>query len=673
MYLKKLKITHYRKFNEDDNEIEFVASKPIEKEKNDEIKIDIATSTTLIIGKNNAGKSTIINALEALINNCSFSCNDFNYSYLHSYFNGSSNINEGPYIEFVLTIELEPNSGDRITNLIPFMSIGDAYQNKIEIKAKYEVSEFAEFKRSIDGLSTKEKENFKSYMDIINDTKFQLNFYDKHNSPIDNFKLSSLIEIECIKANKLKNDHCLSDSFNRIVTYRYNQFFLTEKGNVIKNLNEINEKLSAAVKAEHNEVLTAVLSSIIQMNNISINLRADITFDKLMKDLITYEYIDNGSSIPESQFGLGYTNLVMIIASIINYIEKYPDTSFSSKINIITIEEPETYMHPQMQELFIKNIEEAIKVLMKEKSKDTNFQLLITSHSSHVLNSKIESDGGFDNICYLKEKILSNSVVNLCNSSVVPNMQNKAQNEFRFLKKHIKYKVSELFFCDAAVFVEGDAEATLLPYYIENKTRLGKYYISVFNVGGAHAYLYRNLIKELRVPVLLITDLDIKKSDDETKNISNIDDRITTNNNLIKLFDTEKIVEIVNKKKQIEDNMYVAFQTKTNEYYPTSFEESLILSNYDNIIMNDTLKSLKPGIYKNIVGENGKENLNQNILNSAKWQIKLADSKGDFASTLLFNIIASNNDNDIPELPEYIKEGFQWLENQLGAKQDAAE
>ena len=96
---------------------------------------------------------------------------------------------------------------------------------------------------------------------------------------------------------------------------------MTEKENVIENLNEINEKLSAAVKVKHNEVLTAVLSSIIQMNNISINLRADITFDKLIKDLITYEYIDNGSSIPESQFGLGYTNLVMIIASIINYIE----------------------------------------------------------------------------------------------------------------------------------------------------------------------------------------------------------------------------------------------------------------------------------------------------------------------------------------------------------------
>ena len=37
-------------------------------------------------------------------------------------------------------------------------------------------------------------------------------------------------------------------------------------------------------------------------------------------------------------------------------MERYPDSSFNSKINLISIEEPETFMHPQMQELFIKNI-----------------------------------------------------------------------------------------------------------------------------------------------------------------------------------------------------------------------------------------------------------------------------------------------------------------------------
>ncbi len=73
-----------------------------------------------------------------------------------------------------------------------------------------------------------------------------------------------------------------------------------------------------------------------------------------MNNLIKYEYVERDMNIPENQFGLGYTNLMMIIADLIDYMEKYPENSFNSKVNLISIEEPETFMHPQMQELFIK-------------------------------------------------------------------------------------------------------------------------------------------------------------------------------------------------------------------------------------------------------------------------------------------------------------------------------
>ena len=35
-----------------------------------------------------------------------------------------------------------------------------------------------------------------------------------------------------------------------------------------------------------------------------------------------------------------------------------------------------------------------------------------------------------------------------------------------FIKKHIKFKASELFFADAIIFVEGITEEVLLSYYI---------------------------------------------------------------------------------------------------------------------------------------------------------------------------------------------------------------
>lgn len=99
MYLKSLKLTNYRKFSTKQNEIEFISSKLIKADKkiddqNDKdivqkdssnegiAEIDVASDTTLIIGKNNAGKTTIITALDTLINHGKFGINDFNYRYL---------------------------------------------------------------------------------------------------------------------------------------------------------------------------------------------------------------------------------------------------------------------------------------------------------------------------------------------------------------------------------------------------------------------------------------------------------------------------------------------------------------------------------------------------------------------------------------------------------------
>ncbi len=197
---------------------------------------------------------------------------------------------------------------------------------------------------------------FASFFELLNSTDFEINYYDKNAKKIDvDFKISNLMELQCIKANHLKSDHCLTESFNKIIKYRYEHTFQNEKREVNKKLKEVNSDLSKNISKNHTDIIQKVLERLISMERMGVQLSADITFDKLIRDLIKYEYIEDSANVPEDQFGLGYTNLVMIIAAIIDYIEKYPDSSFNSKINLISIEEPETYMHSQMQELFIKN------------------------------------------------------------------------------------------------------------------------------------------------------------------------------------------------------------------------------------------------------------------------------------------------------------------------------
>jgi predicted ATP-dependent endonuclease of OLD family len=359
----------------------------------------------------------------------------------------------------------------------------------------------------------------------------------------------------------------------------------------------------------------------------------------------------------------------MIIAELIGYMEEYPEQSFNSKINLISIEEPETFMHPQMQELFIKHINEAISSLLNDKKKKINSQLIITTHSSHILNSKIHSGNTFNNINYITSKNNCSNVIPLNDQKITYKSESVEKDielyNLKFLKKHIKYKVSELFFSDAVIFVEGITEETLLRYYIDINKNLNKHYISIFNIDGAHGLVYHELIKLLKVPALIITDLDIQRSEDEKNEFTQITDlskRITTNET-IKKYHT-KDGSLVNLPEKIEeDNFRISYQGKIDSYYATSFEEAFILTNFDNIILNKTIEKLKPKIYKDIIGT--PKDIEKIKVNSYKLQRKLASSKSEFANKLLYEFIINEDPKKIPSGPKYMKDSLVWLSEKL--------
>ena len=414
--------------------------------------------------------------------------------------------------------------------------------------------------------------------------------------------------------------------------------------------------------------------------------------------------MENGYFIPEDQFGLGYKNLMKIIGQLIDYMEQYDNDDIHHKINLICVEEPENYMHPQMQELFIKNIDDAISVLMNKTKKNINSQLLLTTHSSHILNSKIHTSGTFNNINYISVgKDKCSTVIRLSDSRIanieVTEKEESGEglisnDELTFLKKHIKFKVSDLFFSDAVILVEGITEEQLLNYYISEREGLSKSYISVFNINGAFAHVYKSLLDLLNIPCLAITDLDIKRSsyekgvktnkhpDASYLQVKSLEGKKTTNavlrkyvcgvtkNDVVETDDEdEKSVTIPNNleyyKEDENGGFKIVYQKDMIEsYFASSFEEAFILSNYKNTILNQTLHDVKPRIYKSIVGELGKEEYENSVHQSYEWQQKLSSSKSDFANTLLYNIYSK--DGDKPALPDYIEHGLVWLESKLG-------
>ena len=227
-----------------------------------------------------------------------------------------------------------------------------------------------------------------------------------------------------------------------------------------------------------------------------------------------------------------------------------------------------------------------------------------------------------------------------------------------------KFGICNSLFCDALIIVEGYTEETLLPFYISRNDVLKHEYIAVVNIGGAHAYVYEKLLKTLKIPVVIITDLDIKRDDtDEQKFISfsSLKDK-TTSNNTIKHFNgnKEQIGDI--SFPILSDNIAIFSQGCYDGLYKTSFEEAFISKNKDNKIVNEILKELKPRIYDSIVGTNNPCYEN-NSVKSYEWQIKLSNCKTEFSNQLLYKMLIS--EDNIPELPDYIQYALDYIKNKL--------
>lgn len=686
MYLKKLEIKNFRKFGTKNNVIEFVDAKDhLQKE-----EINISSATTLIIGKNNSGKTTISSSLGKLLSNNKFCANDFNFKYLDILLKAylKKHFILSPYLEFTIGIGFKINSQDLITNLAPFIKLKDFIVQEqketcLTIKIRYELVEIEQFKQNVREIIAKEEikrgdgqiltssDIFSKFIELINNSEFKTSYFDSKNNPVNTkFNLKDLINFELISANKAITDNSLSSAFNKILKLKNKED--TELQDLSEYINTINNKVTKNVSEFSRSNVNPVLHSIEDSKRFEINLSSNLDFDKLVNNIIKYEYTENGINIPENQFGLGYANLMTIISQLIEYVEKYPSDEKHSKLNLIFIEEPEAFMHPQMQELFIKNINAAVKKLLDGSSKKINSQLIVTTHSSHILNSKIHESNSFNNINYIATLKNIAHVINLNDKSVMHNPDHSASviKNLEFLKKHIQFKVSDIFFSDAVIFVEGVTEETLLIYHINNDPNLKKYYITVVKINGAHGMVYHDLIKLIKIPALIITDLDIKRSEQEKNEfvkMESLNARETTNPTIIKFNNNDEKIDQLTNNFFLVDNIYVAFQAKQiNGYYPTSFEEAYILTNYNNPILNTVLYTLRRNIYQRVVGKDTKSRVVTNLVqNSYKLQCALSEKKSEFANTLLYEFINSDTSQELPNMPEYIVEGLAWLQEQL--------
>lgn len=241
---------------------------------------------------------------------------------------------------------------------------------------------------------------------------------------------------------------------------------------------------------------------------------------------------------------------------------------------------------------------------------------------------------------------------------------------YKFVKQYLTLNRSELFFADKVICIEGDTERILIPTMMqkvdeENPVEPSMMPLLSQNISiietGAHSQVFRKLFDFLGIKVLIITDIDPAKKNNESRFVScDATEATSTTNASIKDFfeiSGDDIFSIITDKTFEEKinangNIRIAYQTPESDgYQPASFEDAFISLNKNFII------DKRDGLIKYEALKNFDTIEVDNFYNFAREKV---NKKSAFASSLLY----FEDDQNIWEVPKYISEGLLWLREQ---------
>lgn len=696
-------------------------------------QIDFSEKETIFVGANNSGKTTAMDALITFLKTKSFKTQDFTLSNWKSLNEIGENWIKNtelkeeeksikliePFLPILdLWIQVDNSEFHYVSHIIPTL---DWKGGLLGVRLRFEpknmdelIQEFIALFNKSNKLSQEKGKDFKLWPKTFWDfcerklnTHFTLRTYlldpDKSNEkqelaenniPVDGDVLKGLIKIDIINAQRGfsdANSETADGNSTRNLSSQLRTYYdkhlnptlePTEKDiDALESINKAQDDFDRNLK----ESFKASLSELEGLNypgfgNPQIQLSTKVsTSDGLQHESAVKYLIDTELSLPEKYNGLGYQNLISIIFKLIRFRDEWMKVGKNSiteediiePLHLVLIEEPEAHLHAQVQQVFIKKAYDVLRYSENLKNKkDFTTQLVISTHSSYIAHQKFES------LRYFKR----NNTLTLPTSEVISLKAifgEKEKETEKFVIRYLNTTHNDIFFADAVILVEGPAERILLPHFIKkDNCLLDNCYITILEIGGSHAHRLRPLIEKLGLICLVVTDLDsINPNENGKKCQPELKKDYITNNYTLKSWHPkiELLDELLNlsfdDKVKKDLPIRVAYQkaieiesdSERTTIYPYTFEDALVIENKE--IFKTIVSST--GLLKKMVEASKKEAIKE----LAKEAYTIINDKQAKKAEFALDVLYFEDPKKI-KTPSYIKEGLDWIEEQLkGSKQ----
>jgi hypothetical protein len=392
------------------------------------VELSLERVTTVIVGRNNSGKTSLTELFRRLLSGSEpgFSLEDFSLGVDNQFWDAFQRNCEGreeneireilPVIEAKLTLTYQSTDSD-LAPLSEFIVGLNPDSTQAIIVIRYELGDgkiealFEDIPTSgASGAAILQADLFRALRERVpkfyRATLKAVNPDDPTDErSVDWSKLKTLVQTGFINAHRGLDDtspqskEVLSVILRDLVKSAGQEFADQADRQLVKKLEIAVEGIQRGIDGDFKSELSNLLPTLKMFGypglvDPGLCTETVLNVYRLLTDHTKVRYTGvTGVTLPESYNGLGVRNLIYILLRTLQFFKDFKARPASRGLQLIFIEEPEVHLHPQMQEVFIKQLENIVQLFVGQFNEGNPWpvQFVVSTHSSHIANAALNS------------------------------------------------------------------------------------------------------------------------------------------------------------------------------------------------------------------------------------------------------------------------------------------